>query len=239
MKNIKKYPELNSYDLAKLVSVITMITDHVGLYLFPDHIIFRIIGRISFPMFFFLIGYQKMTKVNLNQLFFYGIIFSLIIHYSSLHEKLFNILFVAFVTKIFVHKFLKNIELNIFSLGIITLLIILTAPITMMFSGYGGTALLVALLGYLRSINHKYSFIFYLITVIFCNSFIYMLFEPNFLVAIMMFIMNTATISSLYHFKIYDLQVHKKIKPVLMLISRYSLEWFLFSWLVIIYFLPY
>ncbi|MDO4451737.1 MAG: TraX family protein [Lachnospiraceae bacterium] len=45
---------LNSFQL-KLIAVITMIIDHVGLFFFPEHILFRIIGRISFPIFAFLI----------------------------------------------------------------------------------------------------------------------------------------------------------------------------------------
>ena len=45
---------INSFQL-KLIAVITMIIDHVGLFFFPEHILFRIIGRISFPIFAFLI----------------------------------------------------------------------------------------------------------------------------------------------------------------------------------------
>ena len=32
-----------------------MIIDHIGLFFFPEHILFRIIGRLSFPIFAFLI----------------------------------------------------------------------------------------------------------------------------------------------------------------------------------------
>lgn len=45
---------LNSFHL-KLIAVITMIIDHIGLFFFPEHILFRIIGRLSFPIFAFLI----------------------------------------------------------------------------------------------------------------------------------------------------------------------------------------
>lgn len=45
---------LNSFQL-KIIAVITMIIDHVGLFFFPQYIIFRIIGRLSFPIFAFLI----------------------------------------------------------------------------------------------------------------------------------------------------------------------------------------
>lgn len=45
---------LNSFQL-KIIAVITMIIDHIGLFFFPEYIFFRIIGRISFPIFAFLV----------------------------------------------------------------------------------------------------------------------------------------------------------------------------------------
>lgn len=35
-----------------------MIFDHVGLFFFPEQDIYRFVGRFSFPLFFFLIGYM-------------------------------------------------------------------------------------------------------------------------------------------------------------------------------------
>ena len=40
----------------KLIAALTMLADHIGIILFPDIIILRIIGRISFPLYAFLIG---------------------------------------------------------------------------------------------------------------------------------------------------------------------------------------
>ncbi len=47
--------------LLKLIAVITMSIDHIGAILFPQYLIFRIIGRISFPLFAYstFIGYFK------------------------------------------------------------------------------------------------------------------------------------------------------------------------------------
>lgn len=45
---------LSSYWL-KWIAVITMVIDHTGAVLFPPQLIFRYIGRISFPIFCFLI----------------------------------------------------------------------------------------------------------------------------------------------------------------------------------------
>ena len=45
---------LNSFQL-KCIAVITMIIDHTGAVLFPGELMFRYIGRISFPIFCFLL----------------------------------------------------------------------------------------------------------------------------------------------------------------------------------------
>lgn len=45
---------LNSFQL-KWIAIITMVIDHVGAILYPQEILFRVIGRIAFPIFCFLI----------------------------------------------------------------------------------------------------------------------------------------------------------------------------------------
>ena len=46
--------KFNSFQL-KWIAVLTMAVDHVGAVLFPQYLIFRYIGRISFPIFCFLL----------------------------------------------------------------------------------------------------------------------------------------------------------------------------------------
>lgn len=60
--------------ILKLIAIITMTIDHVGLLIFPGQIIFRIVGRLAFVLFAFLIvnGYQytkNSTKYLLRLLF--------------------------------------------------------------------------------------------------------------------------------------------------------------------------
>ena len=40
----------------KLIAVITMTIDHIGLALFPQQILFRVIGRLAFPIYAYMIG---------------------------------------------------------------------------------------------------------------------------------------------------------------------------------------
>lgn len=47
--------KLNSFQL-KWIAIVTMLIDHVGALLFPYEMGFRIVGRIAFPIFCFLIA---------------------------------------------------------------------------------------------------------------------------------------------------------------------------------------
>lgn len=40
----------------KWLALVTMTIDHIGAYLFPQHILFRVIGRLAFPIYAFLIA---------------------------------------------------------------------------------------------------------------------------------------------------------------------------------------
>ncbi len=62
----------------KIIAIITMLIDHTGAVLFPNIIILRLIGRIAFPIFCFLIveGYfhTKNLKKYLTRLFIFAFI---------------------------------------------------------------------------------------------------------------------------------------------------------------------
>ena len=45
-----------SGNLLKIIAAVSMLIDHVGLLFFPQYLIFRVIGRISFPIFAFMIA---------------------------------------------------------------------------------------------------------------------------------------------------------------------------------------
>ena len=70
----KNYKCINSFTL-KMIAIITMVIDHVGAVLFPMNMIFRYIGRISFPLFVFLlvegsIYTSKIRKYELRMFLF-------------------------------------------------------------------------------------------------------------------------------------------------------------------------
>jgi hypothetical protein len=55
--------------IIKIIAAITMTVDHIGLILFPDIVWLRYIGRISFPLFAFLIAYGCTKTRNIGRYF--------------------------------------------------------------------------------------------------------------------------------------------------------------------------
>lgn len=43
-------------NVLKIIALISMIIDHIGLVFFPGQVVFRILGRVSFPIFAFFIA---------------------------------------------------------------------------------------------------------------------------------------------------------------------------------------
>lgn len=62
----------------KLIAIVTMLIDHIGLLFFPNIILFRIIGRLAFPLFAFTIANGAYHTHNIRAYLFRLIIFAFI-----------------------------------------------------------------------------------------------------------------------------------------------------------------
>ncbi|WP_291637010.1 TraX family protein [Clostridium sp.] len=53
-------------DMLKLLALVTMLVDHIGYMYFPNEILFRIIGRLAFPIFAYqiAIGYSRTSNLK-------------------------------------------------------------------------------------------------------------------------------------------------------------------------------
>jgi hypothetical protein len=62
----------------KLIAITAMVIDHVGLFFFPQILLLRIIGRLAFPLFAWLIAngayYSKNINMYLIRLFLFAVI---------------------------------------------------------------------------------------------------------------------------------------------------------------------
>lgn len=64
---LTRYPT-NTYDLLKAIAVLAMVADHGGVYLWPEQLWWRVVGRIAFPLFLFLVGYSGQQRVTASLL---------------------------------------------------------------------------------------------------------------------------------------------------------------------------
>ena len=71
-------------DTLKLIAIILMVVDHIGLVFFPKILAFRLIGRLSFPIFAYgiAIGYRYSKNINeyMLRLFIFSIVSQPVFH---------------------------------------------------------------------------------------------------------------------------------------------------------------
>ncbi|MGL5362309.1 MAG: TraX family protein [Bosea sp. (in: a-proteobacteria)] len=59
---------LTTTDLWKAAGLLLILADHIGLYLDPDNLWWRVVGRAALPIFFFFIGYARSRDVPVRWL---------------------------------------------------------------------------------------------------------------------------------------------------------------------------
>ncbi len=143
---------LTSYDLLKAAAVIIMIIDHMGYYLFADEPMWRAIGRIGFPIWFFLVGYSRGRDFSLS--LFVGA--SILVASNVLCglaifplNALVTIILIRIIIDPLMAVALRNIWLALLALAVVTATIIPSFSV----SEYGTLGLLLAMFGYVA--RHK------------------------------------------------------------------------------------
>lgn len=140
----------NYQDLLKCFAILTMIIDHLGLYVFLDNNMFRLIGRLAMPVFAFFAGYNFKGKPKLKLLIL-GI--ALYVITTLLLKKIItlNILISIFFGQCYLYSYkykLYNIKDNYLKIFGLLLLSLVTIPLF----DYGTLVIAIMALGF---IAHK------------------------------------------------------------------------------------
>lgn len=105
-------------DFLKFIAMLTMLIDHIGYLFFPSQITWRIVGRLAFPIFAFLIprGYRFTSSKPkyAGRLFAFGLI-SQIPYYFFVPGKL-NIMFTLFIGLVIIEIYESKYQLACFPL---------------------------------------------------------------------------------------------------------------------------
>ena len=117
-------------ELLKIIAIVTMVTDHVGRILYPDLLFLQIIGRLSFPLFAYLVvlgveSTKKPRKYMITLLSF--AIISQVPYYLAFGIQPFdrlNILFSLFLSAVTIYFYIKRSPL-----AFVPLLLSLVLPI--------------------------------------------------------------------------------------------------------------
>ena len=87
MKKLENYIKRpNLYDYLKVIALITMLIDHIGYYVFPEYNFLRVIWRVSFPIFLFLVwfswSYKRRRDIPLLWIFLWWFSFFVYNHFG-------------------------------------------------------------------------------------------------------------------------------------------------------------
>ena len=122
---------MSSFDL-KLAAIILMFIDHLGYVFFPTQLIFRIIGRLSFPIFAFQIGvgyrHTKDKPKHILSLLFFAVASQIpFLLMTNIHMPVnsMNVLF-TFIFALLILYCNDNLKHPLIKIPLIAILILLT-----------------------------------------------------------------------------------------------------------------
>jgi len=145
----------------KIIAMVTMLIDHIGYLFFPNIIMFRIIGRIAFPLFAYLLVTGFIYTKNINNYLIRLGIFAIIsqLPYSYLVPGRYNVILLFFIA-LFSLKYQNKSKI---------LIPIIAAAIAEYFKiSYGMYGIfIIYLFYYLYEDKKKLSFAFVLINILF------------------------------------------------------------------------
>lgn len=198
-------PLITAYDLIKALAVIIMIIDHTGFYFFPEQEYWRAVGRIGFPVWFFLAGYSRQGSVQWSLL--PGAMI-LVAEKAALNVSLLpvNALFTIFLIRLMIIQVPRQVTFT--SAIVVSVLATLFFPFTTELFEYGTIGLLFGYLGHLCK-NTPDTTVRRFMAVLACAAFLYTmqfeLFHFSLPAALLMTTGTAAFCTWLYFFRSFTL----------------------------------
>ena len=137
---------ITSYDLLKTFAVLTMVIDHLGIYFFPEEDWFRTFGRLSFPVWLFLIGYARSRDLPLKLWVGGGALVAASVVAGQVVFPV-NILFTIAIVRLSIDPIMRFLNKNYLMLWPLSVLFVLFAIPTSLFTEFGTMAFVMGVFG--------------------------------------------------------------------------------------------
>lgn len=138
-------------DALKAAALVIILIDHIGHYLLPDMPLFRVVGRMGAPIFFFLIGFAKTRDIPLRWLWLGAVLTGVdFLWTGQISETLLAILFNFAAIRLALPLIEKHALAPPLRLVALVLALILLVRPTSMFIEYSTAGWLFALAGLLH-----------------------------------------------------------------------------------------
>jgi hypothetical protein len=149
--------------MLELLAMVTMLIDHIGVVFYPEEFTFRVIGRISFPIYIYLAvqGYRKTS--NIRKYFFRLIILaglSQIPYLFTLGNNNLNVIF-TLLTTILILWSIDNIKKYKW-----LILVIVVGVLLLPYMDYGIYGVVLAFI--YRFTQNYYTLLFHIVMSIIC-----------------------------------------------------------------------
>ena len=146
-------PVLTSYDFLKAAALVLMIVDHIGYFFYPDDMWWRAVGRMSAPVWLFLVGYARSRDVGARM--WAGMAVLVVSNYVFGMPVLpLNILGTIIVCRLAIDPMMGFIRRHPSMLYPVLVLLFVGGVFTFMTVEYGTTAMMMVMTGYLVR-NHE------------------------------------------------------------------------------------
>ena len=125
-----------------------MVVDHIGAYLYVQDPAWRAFGRLSAPIWLFLVGYARSRNVN-APLIIGAALITIISFYVTQRWNALNILWVIIFIRLTINSLMKWINGNDLRLGLVTFTMFVLTPIIRNYWDYGTIAYIIAIWGHI------------------------------------------------------------------------------------------
>ena len=220
--------EASSQDLLKAIALLIMIIDHIGGCFLPEDLFLRAIGRSSFVIWFFFVGYNFRERTTLIDILLFCAVSFAAAKYFFIPKILpFNILFSMIICRMMLRYYakyiVKNNSINLFEWFFIAITSLTLFLLTNSFFEYGTLGILIAIFGYNKK-NKIGNDLIQIISLSFIISFSQIdAWKFNFNNSIICLISTNLALYVLYYFKPISINIRGVNRYIINIMARYSL----------------